>query len=322
MPVPPYSLTPHIKPQNFTEEKVLNRLKTLCSSVAKIKKITRKGGSPPTTNTDIMIGVVLGGLILAMTVIGIFYTPADPYHMDSTRRFLPPGREHLLGTDHFGRDIFSRVIRGGAYTIAVALLTVFVSAAAGTALGLLAAYSALDDLIMRTMDIISSFPGLLVALTLAALMGSGSLSLCIALAILFTPGFTRITRNAALQFKTVDFILAERLLGAGMPRIIFIHIFPNIAHSLLAASVMGLSNAILAEAALSYLGLGIQPPIPSWGRMLAESQHFLSIAPWCALAPGICIVLCVLTFHYLGEGIRRINSAVPYSGRFGRKAET
>ena len=263
-------------------------------------------------NTDLKIGAVIAGAVLCMTLVSVFYTPSDPYHMDSSKRFLPPGREHLLGTDNFGRDVFSRVAGGGAYTLLIALCTVLASAAAGTALGLLAAYSnaLVDDLVMRTMDLISSFPGLLVALTAVALMGNSSLSLCIALTILFTPGFARIIRNSALKYKHSDFILAERLLGAGMPRIIFIHILPNITHSLLAASVMGLSNAILAEAALSYLGLGIQPPAPSWGRMLAESQHFLLSAPLCSLAPGLCILLSVMAFHFLGEGIRAMEAEV------------
>jgi len=156
---------------------------------------------------------------------------------------------------------------------------------------------------MRIMDIINSLPGLLIALTAVALMGYSAFSLCAALTILFTPNFTRIIRNSSLQYKQADFILAERLLGARLPRIIFLHILPNISHSLFSAVVMGLSAAILAEAAMSYLGLGIQPPHPSWGRMLSESQNFLLNAPWCSLAPGICIMLSVLTFHFLGQGI-------------------
>jgi len=258
-------------------------------------------------NADFKAGALIAGLIIIMSVTGIFYTPHDPYQMDSSRRFLPPGREHLLGTDNFGRDVFSRVIGGGVHTLLIALCTVAASAAAGTILGLLASYAGalVDDLVMRTIDIISSFPGLLAALAAVALMGGGSLSLCVALTVLFIPGFTRVIRNGALQYKQADFILAERLLGARLPRIIFIHILPNIAHSLFSAAVIGLSNAILAEAAMSYLGLGIQPPAPSWGRMLAESQNFLFNAPWCSLAPGVCILLSVLAFHFLGEGIRR-----------------
>jgi peptide/nickel transport system permease protein len=136
-------------------------------------------------------------------------------------------------------------------------------------------------------------------------MENGQFTLFIALLVLFVPSFTRVMRSGALQYKYADFILAERLLGAGHGRIIFLHILPNIAPSLLSAAALGLSNAILAEAAMSYLGLGIQPPTPSWGRMLSESQNFLFNAPWCALAPGFFIMLTVIAFHCLGEGIRR-----------------
>jgi peptide/nickel transport system permease protein len=140
---------------------------------------------------------------------------------------------------------------------------------------------------------------------MVALLDNSQFTLVIALFTLFIPSFTRIIRSGALQYKGADFILAERLLGAGHGRIIFIHILPNLAPSLRSASALGLSNAILAEAAMSYLGLGIQPPVPGWGRMLAESQNFLFNAPWCALAPGCFIMLTVIAFHSLGEGLRR-----------------
>ena len=139
---------------------------------------------------------------------------------------------------------------------------------------------------------------------MVSLFGNSPGTLVIALFILFTPGFTRIMRNGMLQYKNRDFVLSARIAGISYPRIIFVHILPNLFSSLLSASVLGLSNAILAESTMSYLGLGIQPPLPSWGRMLSESQPFLLNAPWCALAPGIMIMLTVLAFHYLGEGIK------------------
>jgi len=219
--------------------------------------------------------------------------------MDSASRFLSPGSRHLLGTDNFGRDVFSRIMRGGGYTLLIALCTVVSSAAAGTVLGLSAGYAGgiIDTIIMRLMDIINSFPGLVFALVIVALLGNNPLSLFCALTILFIPSFTRVMRSGALQYKKADFILAEKILGAGPVRIIFSHLLPNIAPSLLSAAVIGLSNAILAESAMSYLGLGIQPPAPSWGRMLSESQNYLLNAPWCALAPGFCILLSVLAYH-------------------------
>ncbi|MCL2879711.1 MAG: ABC transporter permease, partial [Treponema sp.] len=174
-------------------------------------------------------------IVISVCVAGIFYTPFDPDQMDTSQRFLPPDAVHLLGTDNFGRDVFSRIVKGSFHTLLIAVCTVAISAAAGAVLGLLASYSnaLAGGLVMRIMDIISSLPGLLAALTSVAILGNSSLSLCIALTFLFIPGFTRVMRNGALQYKQLDFILAERLLGARMPRIIFIHIFPNIAHALL-----------------------------------------------------------------------------------------
>ncbi|GHV94677.1 ABC transporter permease [Spirochaetia bacterium] len=258
-------------------------------------------------NSELKIGAVLSLFVIIMSLVSLFWIPCDYNFMDSANRFLPPGGGHLLGTDNFGRDVFSRIMIGGRYTLVLALCTVAGAAATGTILGLASGYSGgiRDEIIMRLMDALSSFPGILLALVMVALMDNGQFTLFIALLILFVPSFTRVMRSGALQYRHTDFILAERLLGASRRRIIFVHILPNLAPSLLSASVLGLSNAILAEAAMSYLGLGIQPPTPSWGRMLSESQNFLLNAPWCALAPGVFIMLTVIAFHCLGEGLRR-----------------
>jgi peptide/nickel transport system permease protein len=255
--------------------------------------------------SSLWAGAVLALLITGMSIAGLFWVPYDYNAMDSGRRFLPPQRAHWLGTDNFGRDVFSRIMIGGRYTLILAVCTAAGAAAAGTVIGLVSGFAGgiCDEIIMRLMDALSSFPGILLALVMTALMDDGQFTLCIALLVLFTPSFTRIMRSGALQYKNADCILAERLLGAGRARIIFVHILPNLAAPLLSAAVLGLSNAILAEAAMSYLGLGIQPPVPSWGRMLSESRHFLFNAPWCAIAPGVFIMLTVIAFHYLGEGI-------------------
>jgi peptide/nickel transport system permease protein len=258
-------------------------------------------------NLELKAGIVLGVLIMGMSLTGIFYLPYGINEMESSRRFLPPQSRHLLGTDNFGRDVFSRIMTGGRYTLIVAILTVAGSASAGSILGLISGYSGgfWDELIMRFMDALSSFPGILLALVMVALMDNGQFTLLIALLILFIPSFTRIARSGTLQYKHRDFVRAAEIMGASPGRILFCHILPNLVPSLLSAAVLGLSNAILAEAAMSYLGMGIQPPLPSWGRMLSESQNFLFNAPWCALAPGLMIMLTVLAFHALGEGIRR-----------------
>jgi peptide/nickel transport system permease protein len=260
-------------------------------------------------NGNFRIGAALGLFIGSLIVTSFFFLPYDYNGMDSKIRFSPPGFPHLLGTDNFGRDVFTRIMAGGKYTLAAALITVAGSAAAGSALGMISGFAGgvWDEIVMRLMDALSSFPGILLALVMAALLGNSHVTLIIALLVLFIPSFTRIMRSGAIQYKSRDFVLAARILGTSRLRIIFVHILPNLVPSLLSASVLGLSNAILAESTMSYLGLGIQPPVPSWGRMLSESQNYLFNAPWCALAPGAMIMLTVLAFHYLGEGLRQGN---------------
>jgi peptide/nickel transport system permease protein len=258
-------------------------------------------------NPDFKTGAALALFIAGMVLVSFFYLPYDYNGMDSGNRFSPPGLPHIMGTDNFGRDVFSRIMGGARYTLITAILTVAASAAAGSALGMLAGFAGglWDEITMRLMDTLSSFPGILLALVMVSLMDNSHTTLILALFMLFIPGFTRIMRSGMLQYKHRDFVLAARIAGTSRGRIIFVHIFPNLVPSLLSASVLGLSNAILAESTMSYLGLGIQPPVPSWGRMLAESQNFLFNAPWCALAPGLMIMLTVLAFHYLGEGLRQ-----------------
>jgi peptide/nickel transport system permease protein len=257
-------------------------------------------------NNYFKTGAALTLLVLGLTLAGIFSLPDDYNAMDSGSRFLPPGKSFLLGTDNFGRNVFYRVMAGAKYTLLTAFAAVAGSAVTGLALGMFSGFAGglLDEIIIRLLDILSSFPGILLALLMVSLLGNSPGTIVAALIILFIPGFTRIMRNGMLRYKNLDFVLSARAAGIPYPRIIFAHIFPNLIPSLLSASVLGLSNAILAESTMSYLGLGIQPPVPSWGRMLAESQAFLFNAPWCAMVPGLMIILTVLTFHYLGEGLK------------------
>jgi len=258
-------------------------------------------------NGELRAGLIIILPVVLMVAAALLGLAGDYNRMHPDRLFLPPAAAHPLGTDNFGRDVLARVVAGSRHTVLLALATVAGALVAGTALGLLAGYSGglRDEAVMRLMDAVSSFPGILLALVMVALMGDGRFSLFVALLVLFIPGFARIARSGALQLRHADFILAERLLGAGSLRIVFAHILPNLSHSLLSAAAVGLSNAILAESAMSYLGLGIQPPHPSWGRMLSESQIFLFNAPWCAVAPGAFIMLTVVGFHCIGNGLRR-----------------
>lgn len=258
-------------------------------------------------NADFRTGAVLALIVIIFSLVSLFYLPYGYNDMDPENRFLAPGLSHPMGTDNFGRDVFSRIMAGGRYTLATALTTVAGAVLAGASLGLFSGFTGgfIDEIIMRLMDAVSSFPGILMALVMISLLDNGPFTLFSALFILFVPSFTRIMRSGMLEYKNRDFVQLALVWGVSAPRLVFVHILPNLLHSLLSASVLGLSNAILAEATMSYLGLGIQPPAPSWGRMLSESQNFLFNAPWCALAPGIMIMITVLAFHYLGEGIRR-----------------
>ena len=258
-------------------------------------------------NKHLVCGAAICFFIVIISLLSIVWVPYNYNEIDTTSRLLPPDAKHILGTDNFGRDIFSRIMAGGRNSLILAICTVTGAALLGSFLGLIAGYlgGTTGEVIMRIMDTISSLPGIVFALMLAAVMDNNQLSLFIALLVIFTPSYTRVMRTGAMQYKNATFIQAERILGAGFFRITFIHILPNLSPSILSASVIGLSNAILAESAMSYLGMGIQPPNPSWGRMLFESQNWFFNAPWCSLAPGIFIMLTVIAFHLLGEGIRQ-----------------
>ncbi|MDR2951813.1 MAG: ABC transporter permease [Treponema sp.] len=258
-------------------------------------------------NGELKAGAAVALAVAALSIISFFWVPHDCNRVDPVIRFLPPGWAHLLGTDNLGRDILSRIMTGGGNTLLLALCTVAAAAAAGGMLGLLAGYlgGITGKIIMRVIDTVNSFPGILLALFMVAVMDNGRFTLFIALFINFIPSYARVMRTGAIRYKNSAFVEAEKILGAGYMRIIFIHILPNLIPSLLSASVLGFSNAILAEASMSYLGMGVQPPEPSWGRMLYESQNYFFSAPWAAIAPGLFIMLTVVSFHLLGEGLRR-----------------
>lgn len=258
-------------------------------------------------NLELKTGALIGLIIVIMSLLSFFWVPHDYNTMDHENRLSAPNIKNILGTDNFGRDIFSRIMAGGRNSLFVAVCTVTGAAAIGTLLGLLAGYlgGITETIIMRIIDTLNSFPGIVLALFMIVIIDNSKFSLFTALLILFIPSYTRIMRTGALRYKNETFIQAELIFGASFLRITFIHILPNLAPSLLSASVLGLSNAILAEAAMSYLGMGIQPPQPSWGRMLYESQAYFFVSPWCALAPGLFIMLTVVAFHLLGEGLRR-----------------
>ncbi|NLK75104.1 MAG: ABC transporter permease [Clostridiales bacterium] len=258
-------------------------------------------------NIYFIIGGILITFIFLLLVIGIFYTPHDIYEMNSLESFQKPSIKHLMGTDNMGRDILSRIMVGSRFTLFVSICTVLVSATVGSVLGMLSGYigGIVDEFVMRVMDAITSFPGILIALVMVSVLDYGKFTIIPALCIMFVPSFTRVMRNGTLQYKESEFINYIRVFGASDFRIALVHILPNLFPVLLSSVIVGLSNAILAESSMSYLGLGIQPPTPSWGRMLYEAQAFLFSAPWCSLAPGIMILITVAGFNFIGEGIRK-----------------
>lgn len=244
--------------------------------------------------------------LLIMMFISFFYTPYSVTEMNRLERFSAPSTEHLLGTDNFGRDVFSRIMIGSQTAFFVGLVAVSIGLIFGVIIGAVAGYFGgwTDDIIMRIMDAMMAFPGILFALMFVSIFGVGIRNTIMAIGIMAIPSFARITRSGFLQHKELEYVKSARVKGVSNIRIIFNHILPNVLSPIIVAASMGFSSAVLSEAALSFLGLGVQPPNPSWGRMLNESQLYISIAPWYAIAPGILITLIVLGFNFLGDGIR------------------
>ncbi len=258
-------------------------------------------------------GLVVGGgaIVLLLGVVAVFgatLAPYDPVAMDFTARFAPPSWAHPFGTDDFGRDLFSRVLHGAAVSFQVAFIAVGISGVAGVSLGLFAGYLGgwIDEAIMRAMDVLFAFPAVLLAITVMAVLGRGVENAMIAIAIVYMPIFARVTRGAVISVRDREYVTAARALGTGHARIMLAHVLPNAAGPILVQTSLSLAFAILAEAALSFFGLGTQPPDPSWGRMLAEGRAFLGQAPWMGIFPGLAIMAAVLGFNLLGDGLRDV----------------
>ena len=255
--------------------------------------------------------ILLGGLlclcVVAAALISFLWTPFDITQMDIPNKLQKPSATHWFGTDHFGRDIFSMIMVGARTSLAVALVAVGIGMGLGVPLGLWAAANSgswLDELIMRGNDLIFAFPSLVIAILITAILGPGAVNAILAIGIFNIPVFARLTRAGALPLWQRDFILAARVAGKSRARISAEHILPNVANLLIVQGTIQFSLGILAEAGLSYVGLGAQPPTPSWGRMLADAQTMVSFAPHLALIPGLAIIASVLGLNLLGAGLR------------------
>ena len=251
-------------------------------------------------------GVVLCLLLLAAAALSLAWTPWPPFEMAMAARLQPPSWSHWAGTDAYGRDVASQLLVGARTSIAVGFVAVAIGMLAGSALGLLAAARRgwLEDLLMRLTDIGLAFPAILTAIVLAAVYGPGIGNAMLAIGLYNVPAFARIARAGARGVWSRDYVRAARAIGRGRWAISLLHVLPNVAPLLVVQATVRFGIAILAEAALSYLGLGTQAPQPSWGRMLGEAQTLMGPAPWLAIFPGCAIALAVLGVNLLGDGLR------------------
>ncbi len=253
---------------------------------------------------------VVGLIVLLLLVfVGVFGKTIAPYGINEiniSNRLAPPSSEHWFGTDELGRDVFSRVLVAARVSLQVGFIAVGFSLAVGVPIGLAAGYfrGAVDSVLMRMMDVLFSFPAILLAIAILAVLGPGIGNAMIAIGLVYTPIFARITRGSVLVASEEVYIRAARSLGARDGRIIFLHILPNVMAPIIVQTTLSLAFAILSEAALSFLGLGVQPPNPAWGRMLSEGRNFFQQAPWMGIFPGLAILGTVMAFNFIGDGLR------------------
>jgi len=254
-----------------------------------------------------IVGAVIIGVMIVVALLAPLIAPFSPTYQDLNHVVQPPGGGHLLGTDDLGRDELTRIIFGARISVAASIVPVLIALVVGVPLGLISGYyrGFLDEgLIMRVVDAMQAFPFLILALALASVLGPGFVNAMIAIGVGFIPAFIRIVRGQVLTLTSHDYIQSAHALGAGDVRILRAHILPNLLAPLLVQTSVAMAAAILAEAGLSFLGLGVQPPTPSWGQMLTVAQGYINSAPRLAVWPGVAIFLAVLGFNLLGDGIR------------------
>jgi peptide/nickel transport system permease protein len=253
---------------------------------------------------------VVGGSLLMLVILlalaAPLISPYDPIKTNQRLSLEGPSLAHLMGTDRFGRDIFSRVVWAGQTSLPIGLVSVAIGVLAGVTVGLLAGYYGgwVDAISMRLVDLLLAFPGILLALAIIAILGGSLTNLMIAVGIAAIPEYVRVTRGTVLGLKQREFVLAARVIGCRGPAIMLRHILPNVVAPLIVLATLGMAAAIITGSALSFLGLGIKPPTPEWGNMLAEGREFLQRAPWVAFFPGAAIMLTVLSINLLGDGLR------------------
>jgi len=257
-------------------------------------------------NTNAVIGLIILGLIIVMAIFADQITPYDPIVSYPEEALQPPSLSHLMGTDDLGRDIFSRVIHGARVSLYVAFISTVLAICIGAPLGMLGGYfgGVIDIIISRITDMLFAIPDVLLALTVIAILGAGMNQLTLALAVAYTPIFMRLTRGVALKSRDLPYVEAARAIGEREHDIILNYILPNCIPPLIVQATLTFAYAVLAEAAFSFLALGVKPPTPSWGRMLSDARVFMVTAPWAALFPGIAIFITSMAFNLIGDGLR------------------
>jgi peptide/nickel transport system permease protein len=255
-----------------------------------------------------LVGLAILGLVVTLAIFAPLVTTVDPYTMNRIDSLQGPSRAHPMGTDELGRDLFSRVVYGARTSLMVAASAVTIATLIGTPIGILAGYLEgwVDSFSMRVMDVIFAFPALLLALAITAFLGPNLRNATLALGIVYAPGFARIVRGPVLSAKHQEYVEASRVSGANTGRILVRHVLPNVISPLIVSATVTFSFALLAEAALSFLGLGAQPPEPSWGAMLSGGRRFMETVPSLAIFPGIAIMITVLGSNLLGDALRDV----------------
>ena len=256
------------------------------------------------------IGIVGAVVVLLTIVVAIAAPLIAPYDPDAqgATRLLPPSSEHLMGTDELGRDTFSRIVFGARVSLQVGIISVFIALLIGAILGVAAGFfgGRLDSWLMRCVDIMFAFPGLVLAIVIAGLLGASRNNAMIAIGLVYAPAFARVIRGSVLSVMSEPYVEAGRVVGSTNPRLVQRYVLPNIVAPLIVMTSVYLSSAILSEAALSFLGLGTQPPEPAWGGMLNLARTYMEISPWMAIFPGLAIMIVVLGFNFLGDGLRDV----------------
>ena len=257
-------------------------------------------------NWYLTFGTCISALMLAYMVLGFFWTPHDPTRLSGANKLAAPSLTHLFGCDHLGRDVLSRTLDGAGTTLVIALAVLAVGFVFGLVIGALCGYygGVVDAVVMRVCDAITAFPSILLAMVVIAITGPGTYNVVAALGILFIPSFARLVRGEYLKYRDRDFVRAARLAGVPAWRILFVHILPNTWPVLLSGLTIGFNTAVLSEASMSFLGIGVGPADASLGRMLSEAQSCLFAAPWCTVFPALVVILIILGVGMLGEGIR------------------